>query len=258
MPPVLEPFLREVRLPELPEEIGAFPWNTSAVRALHAAPLPLHPRCTFLVGANGSGKSTLLEAIAVAAGLGVEGGGSAFGGAGREDELSLGQALQLIRGGRRPKTDFFLRAEAMLGFATGLDDMIRVAAEEGYRLGGNPLAPYGGKSLHEYSHGESFLAIITNRLGPNGLYLLDEPESALSPQSLLALIAKMDELCHAGCQFIVATHAPILLALPGAAIVEVSEDGLNQIAYDDVEAVQLTRLVLNDPAAMMHRLLSED
>jgi predicted ATPase len=249
-----EPFLRAVQLRELPDDAGGFPWSTAAVRALHASPLALHPRCTFLVGANGSGKSTLLEAIAVAAGLGVQAGGRGFSAAGRQDERALGEALTLTRGARRPRTDFFLRAESMLGFATGLDDLKEQARRE--RWGGpDPLEPYGGVSLHEQSHGESFLAVITNRFGPNGLYLLDEPESALSPQSLLALIARIDELIEEGSQFIIATHAPILLALPGASIVEVSEAGLQAVDYDDVEAVQLTRLVLNDPAGMMHRLL---
>ncbi|MDQ8044427.1 MAG: AAA family ATPase [Solirubrobacteraceae bacterium] len=251
-PPATEPFLRAVRLREFPAEqptSAGFPWSIPAVRALHEAPLALHPRCTFLVGANGSGKSTILEAIAVAAGLGVGSGGRNFAGDGRADERSLGEELTLVRGARRPKTDFFLRAEAMLGFATRLDEMEREP------FGSGALDAYGGRSLHEQSHGESFLSVINHRLGPNGLYLLDEPESALSPQSLLALLARMADLVAAGCQFIVATHAPILLAFPDAQIVEVSEDGLAPITFDDVEAVRLTRLVLDDPAGMMRRLL---
>ncbi len=252
MPPrAPEPFLREVRLREIPAGAEGFPWDTSAVRALLASPLALHPRCTFLVGANGSGKSTLLEAIAVAAGLGIRSGGSGFRTESRENETTLGDALTLVRGARRPRTDFFLRAEAMLGFADALDELRNVP------LAGDVLAPYGGRSLHEQSHGESFLSVITNRFGPNGLYLLDEPESALSPQSLLALIARIDQLAHDGSQFIIATHAPILLALPGASIIEVSEGGLDGIDYDQVEAVQLTRLVLDDPAGMMRRLLED-
>lgn len=251
-----EPFLREVRLREVPEGADGFPWTTAPARALLAEPLKLHPRCTFLVGANGSGKSTLLEAIAVAAGLGIEGGGSGFQVEGREDEITLGQALTLVRGARRPKTDFFLRAEAMHGFAEALDELKRRAAREGW-VAGDVLGPYGGTSLHEQSHGESFLAVVTNRFGPNGLYLLDEPESALSPQSLLALIARIHDLASNGCQFVIATHSPILLALPGAQIVEVSEHGLESIAFDQVEAVQLTRLVLGDPEGMMRRLLAD-
>ncbi len=240
-----EPFIREVLLREIPDGAAGFPWTTDVVRALHATPLRLHPGCTFLVGANGAGKSTLLEAIAVAAGLGVQGGGSGFRDAGRSDERSLGEALTLARGARRPRTDFFLRAESMLEFASRIEAL------------GDPqaLAPYGGTSLHEQSHGESFLSIINHRFGPNGLYLLDEPESALSPQSLLALVARIHDLIQEGCQFVISTHAPILLALPGSRIVEVSSDGLRDVDYDDVDAVQITRLVLSDPAAMMHRLL---
>lgn len=240
-----EPFVREVLLREFPADAEGFPWDTPVARALHAAPLRLHPSCTFLVGANGAGKSTILEGIAVAAGLGVQGGGSGFQTAGRGDERRLGEALTLGRGARRPKTDFFLRAESMLEFATRLDALDDPQA----------LAPYGGASLHGQSHGESFLSIINHRFGPNGLYLLDEPESALSPQSLLALVARIHDLVAEGCQFIISTHSPILLALPERRIVEVSEHGLREVDYDDVEAVQITRLVLSDPPGMMHRLL---
>jgi predicted ATPase len=253
-----EPFLRAVRLREEPDPDDGFPWNTRAVAALHATPLELDPRCTFLVGANGSGKSTLLEGIAVAAGLGVQGGGRGGAAAGREDERSLGAELTLTRGGRRPRTDFFLRAESMLGFASLLDDMKRVAQEQDYDLGGDPLTPYGGVSLHEQSHGESFLAVVLNRFGPNGLYLLDEPESALSPQNILTLIARIHDLAADGSQFIIATHSPLLLALPGATIIEVSERGLERVEFDDVDAVRLTRTVLADPAGMMRRLLADD
>ncbi|MBO9533608.1 MAG: AAA family ATPase [Solirubrobacteraceae bacterium] len=252
-----QPFVRRAELPELPEgdDAEAFPWNTIAARALHESGLELHPRCTFLVGANGSGKSTILEAIAEAAGLGVRGGGSGFkGNAVDEGEDSLGAALTLVRGARRPRTDFFLRAEGMLGLGDRIEQMIEEAHIGGYSIG-DPHAAYGGGPLNAQSHGESFLAIINHRLGPDGLYLLDEPESALSPQSLLALLARMHDLLGEGCQFIVATHSPILLALPNSSIVEVTESGLAEIGYDDVEAVQLTRLVLDDPAAMMRRLL---
>ncbi len=261
MPPARsEPFVREVRIQrEQASAEAEFPFNTTVALALDTAPMPLHPRCTFLVGANGSGKSTLIEGIAVAAGLGVDGGGRGFDGrTPRPEELELGQALTLVRGGRRPRTEFFLRAESMLGFATRLDELVVQAREEGWGVGGNPLDPYGGVSLNAKSHGESFLTVLNERFGPNGFYLLDEPESALSPQSLLALIARIDELCTAGCQFVIATHSPILLALPGAAIVEISEDGLSAVDYDDVEAVQLTRVVLADPAGMMQRLLGSD
>lgn len=255
-----EPFLRRVALRELPEgdAIGAFPWSTVVARALHERELELHPRCTFIVGANGSGKSTLVEAIAEAAGLGVRGGGSGFrGNAVDDDEGTLGAALTLVRGARRPRGDFFLRAEGMLGLGDRIERMIADAREGGYTLGGDPRAPYGGIPLNAQSHGESFLSIINHRLGADGLYLLDEPESALSPQSLLALLARMHELITEGCQFIVATHSPILLALPSSSILEVTEAGIAPIDYDDVEAVRLTRMVLNDPAAMMHRLLGD-
>jgi predicted ATPase len=213
------------------------------VRALQEG-VELHEHLTFLVGDNGSGKSTVLEGIAVAAGMNPEGGSSNFSYATRSSHSPLGEALTLIRGGRRPRTDFFLRAESVFTAATYVEE-----------LPDDPLAAYGGRSLHEQSHGESFLAIAVHRLGPGGLYLLDEPEAALSFQGQLALLLRIDELARAGAQWIIATHSPILVAHPDAQILHCNDEGLVETAYDSVPAVSDLRRFLNDPQRQVGLLL---
>lgn len=239
-----EGLLRGVRLDAArrPDE-GGYPWSLPAVRALEQG-LDLHPGVTFLVGENGSGKSTVLEAVAVAAGMNPEGGSSAFTHATRQSHSPLGEVLTLIRGARRPRTDFFLRAESVFTAATYLEG-----------LPDDPLKPYGGRSLHEQSHGESFLAIAMHRLGPGGLYLLDEPEAALSFHGQLALLLRIDELAEAGAQWVVATHSAILVAHPRCRILLCDEAGLTPIAYDDVPAVADLRRFMSDPERQVQLLL---
>jgi predicted ATPase len=231
-----------------------FPWTLPAVAAL-ADGLELNPGVTFLVGENGSGKSTLIEAFAVAAGLNPEGGSRNFSYSTRDSHSGLSDALRLVRSNRRPRTDFFLRAESFFTTATHLEVLKREAAEAG--VGGNPLAAYGGRSLHEQSHGESFLALLVNRFGADGLYFLDEPEAALSAQNCLTCLRRMHQLVGEGSQFIVATHSPILLAFPGATIYECGEAGLTRVDYDDAGPVHLTRGFLAAPERYV-RLLFED
>jgi len=209
----------------------------------------LDPGVTYLVGENGSGKSTLIEAFAVAAGLNPEGGSRNFAHSTRDSHSELSRALRLIRGERHPRTDFFLRAESFFTAATYLE-----AVEEDSE---DPFSSYGGKSLHEQSHGESFLALLVNRFGPDGLYFLDEPEAALSAQNCLTCLRRMHELTQQGSQFVIATHSPILLAYPGATIYECSEDGLQRIDYDDAEPVRLTRSFLDSRERFVERLLAE-
>lgn len=236
-----EGFVREVRLDAEDDELG-YAARVPAVAALRDG-VRLDPRVTFLVGENGSGKSTLAEAIAIAWGLNPEGGSRHMNHATRESHAPLGDHLRLVRGARTARTDFFLRAESVFTIATELE-----ATKEG-------LQPYGGVSLHELSHGESFLAIVLNRFGPDGFYVLDEPEAALSPQNVLALIARIHALAGEGSQFVIATHSPLLLAFPGARILLCDEDGLREVAYDEAPPVTLTRRVLADPASVLRTLL---
>lgn len=244
-------FVRAVRLnrDRVPEGArGGYPWSLPAVDALSAT-IELDPKVTFLVGANGSGKSTVLEAMAVAAGLNAEGGSSNFNYATRDSHSALADALTLIRGTRRPSTDFFLRAESVFTAATYLERLPEDA--------GDPLTPYGGRSLHEQSHGESFLSIAVHRLGPQGLYFLDEPEAALSFDGQLALLLRMAELARSGAQWVVATHSPVLVAYPTARILLCDESGLSEITYNDVPAVRDLRRFLNDPQRQVSLLLAE-
>ena len=223
----------------------AYPFNLPAVRPLET--LSLHRAVTFIVGENGSGKSTLLEGLAVALGFNAEGGSRNFNFATRASHSELGRHLRIARSHRRPRTSYFLRAESFYNVATEIE-----------RLG--PLGPtplidsYGGASLHEQSHGESFLALVLNRFGPEGLYLLDEPEAALSPARQLTLLARMHQLVQQGSQFIIATHSPILMAYPDAVILGLGENGLSPVRYEDTEHYLLTRQFLNNPEGIMRQL----
>lgn len=236
-----EGFIRSVRA----EGGGTgYPWELAAVRGL-AAGMDLHPKVTFLIGENGSGKSTLLEAFAVACGMNPEGGSSNFAFTTRESHSVLADGLRLVRSARRPRTDFFLRAESLFTAATYLESLGDSSA----------LTAYGGRSLHEQSHGESFLAVMVNRFGPNGLYLLDEPEAALSTQNCLTALRRIHELVEQGSQFVIATHSPILLAYPDALIYTCGPSGLEPTEYDDAEPVSLTRGFLRSPDRFLRPLL---
>jgi predicted ATPase len=187
-------FVKVVRLlaASAGEQRVGYPWNLPAIDGLARA-LALNPKVTYMIGENGSGKSTLLEAIAVAAGMNAEGGSSNFAFSTRDSHSELWKGIRLVRGVRRPKTDFFLRAESLFTAATYLEE-----------LGVDALRGYGGASLHEQSHGESFLAVMINRFGPSGFYLLDEPEAALSTQNCLTCLRRIHELVLEGSQFIIA------------------------------------------------------
>jgi predicted ATPase len=246
-----EPFIREVvLLRDRVEDWGRYPFSIPAVNRLET--LALHPKVTFLVGENGSGKSTLIEAIAIAAGFNAEGGSQNFRFSTKVSESSLHQLLRVVRGTRRPKTGFFLRAESFFNVATEVD---RIAAGDPTRT---MLDSYGGKSLHERSHGESFLALVTERFGPDGVYILDEPEAALSPQRQLALLTEFDRLARRErSQIIVATHSPILLAYPHARIYALTQDGIAELEYEQTEHYSLTRDFLLNRDRYLRRLLDE-
>ena len=233
---------------ELPESsyLNVLP----AVNWLKDHRLMLDSPVTFLVGENGSGKSTLLEAIAVACGFNAEGGTRNFTFSTRATHSELGEYITVARR-RYPRDGFFLRAESFYNVATNIDEM-----DEDFSYGPKVIESYGGVSLHHQSHGESFLALVQNRFGGNGLYLLDDPEAALSPTRQLTLLGEMHQLAERDSQFIVATHSPILMAYPGARIYQLSEDGIEPVQYQETEHYQLTRRFLEDPERMLRYLFS--
>ena len=226
-------------------DFGAYPFAIPAIRALDELALDQH--VTLFCGENGSGKSTLIEAIAVAAGFNAEGGSRHVRLSTRASESPLHRYLRLVRGTRRIRDGYFLRAESFFNVATYVEELPDPAG----------LIPYGGRSLHEQSHGESFIALIKNRFGANGLYILDEPEAALSLRGVLALIRRMHDLVAEGSQFIVSTHSPVLLGYPGAKIYVLSEDGIAERRYEDTDVVTLTRSFLEDRDAFLRHLFED-
>jgi len=226
---------------------AAFPFTIPAIAALDRLKFS-HP-VTFLIGENGAGKSTLLEAIAVACGLNPEGGSRNFRFSTRDSHSGLHTALRLTRSPRRLYDSYFLRAESYFNVATEIEALDR---EPGGR---KIITSYGGKSLHEQSHGESFFALFMNRLGPEGLYLLDEPEAALSPTRQLSFLSRLHQLAGAGSQFIIATHSPILMAYPDADIFLLADGPPRRIDYHDTEHYTVTRNFLTRTEPMLDILL---
>lgn len=214
-----------------------YPFSLPAIRNLDV--IAFHPAVTFVVGENGSGKSTLLEAIAVSLGFNAEGGTKNFRFGTRASHSVLSEYVRIAKGTRRPRDGFFLRAESFFNVATEIERL-----DEG---GGGPkiIDAYGGKSLHEQSHGESFMALMSNRFSADGLYVLDEPEAALSPQRQLEALRRIHDLASGGAQFIIATHSPILMAYPGALLYQLDETGMRAVEYEETEHYRLTRDFLN-------------
>ncbi|MGY3231996.1 putative ATPase [Luteibacter sp. HA06] len=228
--------LRRDRVPSF----ETYPYSLPAIKELGT--LKLHPKVTFIVGENGSGKSTLLEAIATAWGFNPEGGTKNFNFGTRRSHSELHEALTLVKGIKRAKDGFFLRAESFFNVATEIES-----------LGVGEF--YGERPLHEQSHGESFFALMTNRFGGNGLYILDEPEAALSPARQLAMLVRMHELAGMNSQFIIATHSPILMAYPEADIYQIDESGLVRTAYEETEHFLVTKAFLGNPTRQLALLL---
>lgn len=241
---LLDVTLRRDAVPSFRE----YPFSLPVVRNLTS--IEFHPKITFLVGENGTGKSTLLEALAVACGFNPEGGTRNFSFTTRASHSQLHKALVISRSLKRPRDGFFLRAESFFNVATEIE-----------RLDSEPAtAPplidsYGGRSLHEQSHGESFIALLVHRLSGKGLYLFDEPEAALSPTRQLSALARIHELVQMNSQFIIATHSPILMAYPDAWIYRLSDNAIDRIEYTETEHYSVTRSFLNKHEQMLRELL---
>lgn len=238
-----KPYLRSIELKRgVIESFDEYPFCIPSLRELDV--LEFHEDVTFFVGENGAGKSTLLEAIAVSLGFNAEGGNknTQFSTSATHSEFS--DYLKLVKSFKKPKDGYFLRAESFYNLATYMDNT-------GY------LAGYGGESLHRQSHGESFMSTLLNKLKGNGLYLMDEPEAALSPTRQMAAISAIHQLVEENSQFIIATHSPILLAYPRAKIYEFSSAGINEVKYTDTEHYEITKEFLNNYENMLEILMSE-
>ena len=249
-----------------------FPFSVPAVRTLRTLEFPT--AVTFFVGENGSGKSTLLEGIAAAVGSPTIGSESVTADATLTSQRELAKSLRLVWNVRTHK-GVFLRAEDFFGFAkylarlraelqrelaaialnyAGRSAMARALAEGPMHASLHDMEQRYGIDLDANSHGESFLRLFRSRFIPGGLYLLDEPEAPLSPQSQLGLIAMLKEMVADNAQFIIATHSPILLAYPGATIYTFDEQPARAVRYEELDHVTLTRDFLNAPEAFLRRL----
>jgi predicted ATPase len=227
-----------------------FPYCLPALRNLER--LPFHPKVTFLVGENGTGKSTLLEALASSIDLNPEGGSRHFNFATRASHSDLDGCLRVAKTLSMARDSYFLRAESFYNVATEIE---RLDKEGG---SGKLIAAYGGRSLHAQSHGESFFALFRNRLTGCGLYLMDEPEAALSPNRQVEFLAILHDYCKRGAQFVIATHSPIIMAYPDARIYVLGEAGIREVPYQKTEHYLVTRGFLANPEGMLRSLLSGD
>lgn len=241
-------YIREIVLRQPPAE-GSYLRDIPVIRSMmEGRSISLTAPVTCLVGENGIGKSTLIEGIAVAAGFNPEGGSRNYTFSSVESHSELHRLLTLARSAY-PEDGYFLRAESFYNAISYIDEVDKI----------QPLLnSYGGRSLHHRSHGEAFLTLVQNRFGENGLYILDEPEAALSPTRLLTLLMEIHRLVQQNAQFIIATHSPILMAYPGAQILELSETGIRTVDYRDTEHYLVTRRFLQDPERMLATLLADD
>lgn len=232
-------YVKGIRLSQMPKSYTAM---IPAVKYLHkCGGISFDKPVTLFVGENGTGKSTLLEAIAVSMGFNAEGGSRDFFFSTKDTHSDLCDNLTTIKS-ISPEDGFFLRAESFYNTASYLDR-------------NSSLIRYGGISFHEQSHGESFLSLVCNRFEGNGLYILDEPEAALSPQRQLHLIAAMDDLVKRNSQFIIATHSPVIMAYPNAEVKLFTEKNIQTVDYKETEHFKIMKDVILNPERMMHYLL---
>ena len=242
-------YVREIKLRKDVSFDESYVFSLPVIKKL--GNLSINKKVTFFVGENGTGKSTLLEAIAVNLGFNPEGGTRNFNFSSVETHSILYKYLTVGKGVKRPKDGFFLRAESFYNVASEVDRLDEAAPSPF-------IHSYGGKSLHSQSHGESFMSLVLNRFGGNSLYVLDEPEAALSPTRQMTLLVRINELVKQNCQFIIATHSPILLAYPDADIFALDENGIKLTQYEETEHYIVTRQFLNNPQKMLRYLFDSE
>lgn len=242
-------FIRGIRLKR--DQVPSFtdyPFHLPSINKLNE--LDFHPNVTFFVGENGMGKSTLLEAMAVAFGFNPEGGSLNFNFSTYDSHSVLDKYITLIKGVTRPKDGFFLRAETFYDLATTIEELDSSPGPSPRIIDG-----YGGTSLHEQSHGESFWATFIHRFRGNGIYLLDEPEAALSPMRQLSMLSRIHDLVGESSQFMIATHSPLLLSYPGAKIIEFTDEGVQETTLEETSHYQIMKQFFDDKDRMLHYLL---
>jgi len=235
-------------------DFNQYPFSLSVIKNLKEIEFPT--QVTFFVGENGSGKSTILEAIAAHVGFGSEGGNKNINFKTSDEKTYIGTSSLAdhlkLSWRKKPHNGYFFRAESFFNVANHIDYLARETGPDIYDS-------YGGKSLHEQSHGESFLSFFKSRLGRGGFFIFDEPEAALSPHRQLSLMVIMHEMCRdPHVQFIIATHSPILLAYPHATIYSCDSDTLTHIDYIDTEHYKITKQFLDNPSSYMHHLFKDE
>ena len=228
-------------------DFGKYPFSLPAVRSLDG--IELHPKVTYFVGENGTGKSTILEAIAAAYGFNPEGGSKNYSFSTMDSHSDLYRTIKIVKGIKKPRDGYFLRAESFYNVASNIDAM-----DKEFSFDPPIKDSYGGISLHEQSHGESFFALFQNRLHGKGLYILDEPEAALSPSRQMSLVARMHDLINKESQFIIATHSPIIMAYPDSFIYEIG-DGIKKVTYEETEHFQIMKAFISNREKMLRELM---
>ena len=237
------PYVRSVQIKSADQlDWSIYPYNIPTVNDLEK--IEFHPKITFFVGDNGSGKSTILEALALALGFSEEGGTRNVMLNSASSASPLHESLRIIKSFKKPKDYYFLRAESFYNVGTYMNEL-------------NYLVEYGG-NIHERSHGEAFIKVLTSKLKGKGLYLMDEPEAALSPSMQIMALSALHQLCEDDSQMIIATHSPILLAYPHCKIYQFTDTGIKSVSYEETDHFRITKDFLNCYQKRVQQLLEDD